>query len=262
MILSYLTDKELHGSKYRGCTFTTGSAGTIASGDFLKEQYPQSFIAAGESVQCPTLLENGFGAHRIEGIGDKHVPWIHNVKNTDFVVAIDDQDAMNWVRLFNEPAGMNYLKDDIGVSEKLVNQLHLLGISSMANVLFAIKMAKYYEMTNKDIIVTVFTDSMEMYQSRVVELREQLGEYSQTKAAIDYHRSIKGIKTDYMLELSYQQKKRVHNLKYFTWIEQQGKTMEELNRQWYDDDYWSNIHKMTPQLDTLINQFNQKVGLL
>ena len=254
--------KELHGSKYRGCVFTTGSAGTIGSGDFLKEQYPQSFIAAGESVQCPTLLENGFGAHRIEGIGDKHVPWVHNVKNTDFVVAIDDQDAMNWVRLFNEPAGMKYLKDEIGVSEKLVNQLHLLGISSMANVLFAIKMAKYYEMTNKDVIVTVFTDSMEMYQSRVVELREQLGEYSPTKAAIDYHRSIKGIKTDYMLELSYQQKKRVHNLKYFTWIEQQGKTMEELNRQWYDDNYWSNIHTMTPQLDTLINKFNQKVGLL
>ncbi len=255
-------DKEIHGGSYRGCVFTTGSAGTLAAGDFLKEHFPTGFIAAGESVQCPTLYMNGFGAHRIEGIGDKHVPWVHNVKNTDFIVAIDDADAMNWVRLFNEPAGLKYLKNDIGVSENIVNQLHLLGISSMANVLFAIKMAKYYEMTNKDMIVTVFTDSMEMYQSRVKELREHFGQYEKIHAAIDYHRSIQSIKTDYILELDYVQKKRVHNLKYFTWIEQQGKTLEELNRQWYDDSYWSSIHKMTPQLDELINQFNTKVGIL
>ncbi len=255
-------DKEIHNGTYRGCVFTTGSAGTIGSGDFLKEAWPTSFIAAGESVQCPTLYMNGYGAHRIEGIGDKHVPWVHNVKNTDFVVAIDDADAMNWVRLFNEPAGQKYLQNDIGVPENIVNQLHLLGISSMANVLFAIKMAKYYEMTNKDMIVTVFTDSMEMYQSRVKELREQFGTYDKIHAAIDYHRSIKGIKTDYVLELDYIQKKRVHNLKYFTWIEQQGKTLEELNRQWYDDTYWSSIHAMTPKMDELINQFNEKVGIL
>ena len=255
-------DKEMHGGRYRGCCFTTGSAGTIGSGDFLKEQYPTSFIAAGESVQCPTLYMNGFGAHRIEGIGDKHVPWIHNVRNTDFVVAIDDNDAMNWVRLFNEPSGLKYLQNDVGVTENIVNQLHLLGISSMANVLFAIKMAKYYEMTNKDIIVTVFTDSMEMYQSRVKELRAQFGQYEKIHAAIDYHRSIQSIKTDYVLELTYRQKKRIHNLKYYTWIEQQGKTMEELERQWYDDTYWSSVHKMTPHLDELIKQFNNRVNPL
>ncbi|MHA1975784.1 MAG: pyridoxal-phosphate dependent enzyme [Candidatus Hodarchaeales archaeon] len=253
-------DKELHGGTYRGCCFTTGSAGTIGSGDFLKKHYPTSFIAAGESVQCPTLYMNGFGAHRIEGIGDKHVPWVHNVKNTDFIVAIDDNDAMNWVRLFNEPSGIKYLQNDIGVPENIVNQLHLLGISSMANVLFAIKMAKYYEMTNKDILVTVFTDSMEMYESRVKELRDQFGQYEKIHAAIDYHRSIQSIKTDYILELSYRQKKRVHNLKYFTWVEQQGKTMEDLEKQWYDDNYWSSIHKMTPQLDELIKQFNNRVN--
>jgi len=254
-------DKELHSSKYRGCCFTTGSAGTIGCGDFLKEQYPTSFIAAGESVQCPTLYENGFGAHRIEGIGDKHVPWIHNVKNTDVIVAIDDHDVMNWVRLFNEPVGLEYLEKEVGISEDITNQLHLLGISSMANVLFAIKLAKYYELTNKDVIVTVFTDSMEMYRSRVVELREQYGEYKTVNAAVDYHRSIKEIKTDYILELSYPQKKRVHNLKYYTWIEQQGKNVEELNQQWYENSYWSSIHKLTPKLNELIRQFNERVAL-
>jgi len=255
-------EKELRGDRYRGCCFTTGSAGTIGAGDFLKEKFPTSFIAAGEAVQCPTLLQNGYGAHRIEGIGDKHVPWIHNVKNTDFVVAIDDRDAMNWVRLFNEPEGKEYLEKDIGVPEEIVSQLDLLGISSMANVLFAIKMAKYYEMTRKDVIVTVFTDSMEMYRSRVLELREQFGPYSKTQAAVDYHRSIERIGTDNMLELSYIDKRRVHNLKYFTWIEQQGKTLEELNRQWYDDSYWKNIHQLTPKLDELTVEFNKRVGLI
>ena len=253
--------KELGSGKFRGSTFTTGSAGTIGAGDFLKEKYPTSLVAAGESLQCPTLLLNGYGAHRIEGIGDKHVPFIHNVKNTDQIIAVDDQDCMNLVRLFNEPAGHAYLKE-IGVSESLISKLHLLGISSIANVLMAIKMAKYYEMTSKDIVVTVFTDSMELYQSRLQELRVEQGEYSNKDAAVDYHRSLMGMKIDNMLELNYLQKKRIHHLKYYTWVEQQGKTLEELNNQWYDENYWSSIHTMTPQLDTLINQFNQKVGLL
>ncbi|MFX0209619.1 MAG: pyridoxal-phosphate dependent enzyme [Candidatus Hodarchaeota archaeon] len=254
--------KELGSGSFSGCCFTTGSAGTIGTGDFLKEHYPRSKIIAGESLQCPTLLLNGYGYHRIEGIGDKHVPWIHNVKNTDFIIAIDDRDCMNLVRLFNEPAGHKYLKEE-GVSEEIINQLHLLGISSIANVLMAIKFAKYYELNKKDIILTVFTDSMELYQSRIKELRVEYGEYSDRDAAIDFHRSLKEIKIDSMLELNYLQKKRIHHLKYYTWIEQQGKKQEELDRQWYDyDSFWGSIHKITPKLDELITEFNEQVGLI
>ncbi|MHA2296335.1 MAG: pyridoxal-5-phosphate-dependent protein subunit beta [Candidatus Hodarchaeales archaeon] len=259
--MKQVLEKELGGGKYRGVCLTTGSAGTIGVGDFMKEEYPTSMIAAGESLQCPTLLNNGYGYHRIEGIGDKHVPWIHNVKNTDLVIAIDDKDCMNLIRLFNEPAGHEYLKEQ-GVPEVTVDQLHLLGISSMANVLMAIKMAKYYEMTQKDVVLTVFTDSMELYQSRVQELRSQYGNYSDRDAAIDFHRSVKEIKTDNLLELRYTDKKRIHNLKYFTWIEQQGKNVEELDRQWYDyDNHWNSIHQITPEIDQLINEFNEKVGI-
>ncbi|MFN2124585.1 MAG: pyridoxal-phosphate dependent enzyme, partial [Candidatus Promineifilaceae bacterium] len=133
------------GDTYRGTALTTGSAGTIACGDYMKEQFPTSKIAASEALQCPTLLENGFGAHRIEGIGDKHVPWIHNVKNTDMVMAIDDAATMSLIRLFNEEVGQDFLVSQ-GVPTEFVEKLPLLGISSVANMLSSIKMAKYYEL--------------------------------------------------------------------------------------------------------------------
>ncbi|HOC23131.1 MAG TPA: pyridoxal-phosphate dependent enzyme, partial [Anaerolineaceae bacterium] len=146
---------------YRGFVSATGSAGTIAAGDYLKQQFPASKVVASEAQQCPTLLINGFGSHRIEGIGDKHVPWIHNVRNTDFVVAIDDQAVVNLARLFNEPTGREYLINS-GVEENLVTQLDLLGFSGISNLLSAIKFAKYNELTANDVVVTVLTDSMEL----------------------------------------------------------------------------------------------------
>ena len=256
-------DKELGNDRYQGVCLTTGSAGTLGCADFMKQQYPTSKIAAGEAVQCPTLWLNGYGAHRIEGIGDKHVPWIHNVRNTDMIIAVDDNDPMNLIRLFNEPAGRKYLIDEIGVSKELVNVLDLLGISSVANTLMAIKFAKYYELTRNDVVLTVFTDSMEMYESRLKEARATHGEYTEKDAIRDYHRHLQAIKTDAMIELNHYDRKRVHHLKYFTWIEQQGFELEELNRQWYDyDEYWPDVQRSTPQIDKLIVEFNEKVGLI
>jgi len=253
---------EMRGGRFQGVCLTTGSAGTIASGDYLKQTYPTSKIAAGEALQCPTLLLNGYGAHRIEGIGDKHVPWIHNVRNTDVAIGIDDNDTMNLLRLFNELAGRNYLVNEIGVSEELISNLDLLGISSIANVLMAIKFAKYYELTRKDIVLTVFTDSMELYQSRLREAQEHQGEYSEKDANRDFHRHLMAIKTDSMMELTHYDRKRIHHLKYFTWIEQQMFDLNELNRQWYDyGSYWSETQKLTPKIDELITQFNERVGL-
>ncbi|HIP70922.1 MAG TPA: pyridoxal-5-phosphate-dependent protein subunit beta, partial [Anaerolineae bacterium] len=247
--------------RFRATVSNTGSGGTIACGDYMKEQFPTSKIVASEALQCPTLLNNGFGAHRIEGIGDKHVPWIHNVKNTDVVTAIDDNDPMALIRLFNEPAGQEYLVEQ-GVPAEFVEKLPLLGISSVANLLAAIKTARYYEMNGNDVIITVATDSMEMYQSRLVELTEEEGEFTPMKASAAFARSLQGITTDNMQELSYVDRKRIHNLKYFTWVEQQGKTYEEIQAQWYDDDYWTSIHGHVDEMDALIDAFNERVGLL
>jgi cysteine synthase len=246
---------------YRGVVLTTGSAGTIACGDYLKEQFPTSKIAASEALQCPTLLENGFGAHRIEGIGDKHVPWIHNVKNTDMVMGIDDAATMGLIRLFNEPAGQAYLVEQ-GVPEEFVDKLPELGISSVANMLSSIKFAKHYELGANDIVMTVATDSMEMYQSRLRELDDEYGAFTPMDAAGVYQRYLLGTGIEHVQELGYHDRKRIHNLKYFTWVEQQGKTFEEIQAQWYDPDYWTSIHGRVNELDVMIDAFNERTGLL
>jgi len=247
--------------EFSGVVLSSGSSGTLGCGDYLKEIYPHSKIAVGEAVQCPTLLLNGYGGHRIEGIGDKHVPWIHNVRNTDMVIGIDDNDAVRMIRLFNEPAGRDYLVMQ-GVPEKTVNNLDLLGISSIGNVIGAIKFAKYYELTERDIVFTVFTDSMELYGSRLKELEEKFGKYTKEDAARDYER-LQTIGIDYILEPDYYEKRRIHNLKYYTWIEQQGKELSELNDQWYRwKEYWGRIHSQVDEIDSLIEDFNRKVGLI
>ncbi len=245
---------------YRGMVSATGSAGTIASGDYMKQLFPASKIGASEALQCPTLLENGFGSHRIEGIGDKHVPWVHNVKNTDVVVAIDDNAVVNLARLFNEPAGRAYLVKQ-GVPEALVGKLDLLGFSGISNMLSAIKMAKYYEMGENDIVLTVLTDSMELYGSRLREMHDEYGAYSDLDAAAHFAQYLHGTSTDNMIELTYAARRRVHNLKYFTWVEQQGKTYEEIQAQWYERDYWTDVQSQVEQIDALIEEFNAEVGL-
>jgi cysteine synthase len=245
---------------YRGVVSATGSAGTIACGDYLKQVYPTSKIVASEALQCPTLLENGFGAHRIEGIGDKHVPWIHNVKNTDIIVAIDDNAVVNLARLFNEPAGRDFLLNQ-GVDDDLVAQLDLLGFSGISNMLSAIKFAKYYEMGSNDIVLTILTDSMELYESRLREMNLEFGKYRELDAAAHFARYLQGVSTDNMLELSYVDRRRVHNLKYFTWVEQQGKTYEEIVAQWYDEEYWTGVQEQVPEIDKLIEEFNMQVGM-
>ena len=251
------------GDRFAGAAFTSGSAGTLSAGDRLKELYPKAKLAVGEALQCPTLLENGFGGHRIEGIGDKHVPWIHNVRNTDMVIDIDDEDSQRLLRLFNTPEGQKYLKEELGLDDTMVEKLTWLGISGIANLLCCIKMAKYYELTEHDVLGTVLTDSAVMYQSRVDELNQMYGPYSETEAKLDHCRHILDEKTDHMLELSYYDRKRIHNLKYYTWVEQQGKTKEELDALWYDPEgTWDAVHRQAAEMDELINEFNDATGLL
>ena len=236
----------------------TGSAGTIAAGDYLKNLYPSLKIVASEALQCPTLFMNGFGEHRIEGIGDKHVPWVHNVRNTDAVAAIDDEDCMRVLRLFNEDDGKRFL-NSLGVNESRIDELSLLGISSIGNLLASIKTAKYFEMGEADVVLTIFTDSVEMYRSRLDELSLEHGAYSDVQAAMDFSGPLAHQGIDFYKELSYYERKAIHHLKYFTWVEQQGRSSEELREQW-EPAYWKNIFEEEVVLfDELIGEFNQQV---
>jgi hypothetical protein len=247
-------------SRFAGYVSATGSAGTIGAGDYLKTRFPGAKVIATEALQCPTLLMNGFGDHRIEGIGDKHVPWVHNVRNTDAVVAVDDEDCMRLLRLFNEPEGRAHLAG-LGVDEATLDQLPLLGISGICNLLAAIKAAKAWELDGNDILATIFTDSAAMYGSRLVELAAERGAFTATDAACARVGSLERQGVDHFKELTYADRKAIHNLKYYTWVEQQGKTHDELCAQW-DPEYWRALfEEEIVHFERLIADFNRQVGL-
>ena len=244
-----------------GYVSATGSAGTLAAGDFLRTRHPAVRVVATEALQCPTLLQFGFGEHRIEGIGDKHVPWIHNVRNTDMVAAVDDEQAMQLMRLFNEEEGHACLRRE-GIDEATIGVLNQLGVSGLCNLVASIKTAKYYDMDGRDVIFTPLTDSMELYSSRVEEMQEIHGSYTTHLADQHYGRYLMGTTTDHVRELGYADRKALHNFKYFTWMEQQGRTSEELQEMW-DDDFWREVFSqdVVDEWDKLIGAFNQATGL-
>jgi cysteine synthase len=242
-----------------GYISATGSAGTIAAGDYLRTVHPQIRVVATEALQCPTLYQLGFGGHRIEGIGDKHVPWIHNVRNTDMVAAIDDEQCLSLFRLFNEPAGQTLLKQ--GVQDDIIQQLPNIGVSGICNLVAALKTAKYYDMDGRDVIFTCLTDSSALYGSRLEELAAERGKYSTEQAAYDQARYLDGIVTDHVRELTYFDRKALHNFKYFTWVEQQGRTADELRELW-EPEFWERTFAQVEEWDKQIESFNERTGVL
>jgi cysteine synthase len=249
-------------SRMAGWISATGSAGTIAAGDYLRTKYPHLKVVASEALQCPTLYQFGFGAHRIEGIGDKHVPWIHNVRNTDMVAAVDDEQTMQLMRLFNEPAGREVLVQR-GVPAEAVEQLDRAGISCICNLVTAIKTAKYYDLDERDVLFMPLTDSMELYASRLAEMADAHGPYNETLAQVHYERYMLGTQTDHVRELTYADRKALHNFKYFTWVEQQQRSSEELHALW-DEAFWQELFapEQVEEWDRLITQFNEATGVL
>ena len=241
-----------------GVVLATGSAGTLASGDYVKQRHPAARIAAAEALQCPTMLLNGYGAHRIEGIGDKHIPWIHNVRNTDDVIAIDDADTMAGLRLFNERAGKARL-DAAGVPTDVIARLPLFGISGIANLQASIKFAKRHGLGPDDVVLTVLTDSVDMYRSRLVELAKDEGPFTKAAAGAAHERAL-AQDTAHMTTLDDDGRRRIHNLKYYTWVEQQGKSVDELDAQWDDPGYWTRIQGEVGTIDRLIVEFNARAA--
>jgi cysteine synthase len=247
------------GERLSGYVSATGSAGTIAGGDYLRTKFPAVRVVATEALQCPTLLQCGFGGHRIEGIGDKHIPWIHNVRNTDVVAAIDDEQCLALMRLFNEDAGRNAL-ERAGVSADIIGKLPLVGISGICNLVAAIKTAKHFEMNSRDVVFVPLTDSMDLYGSRIEEQRGAHGAYTEAAAGGHFARYLEGIGTDHLRELTYFDRKQLHNFKYFTWVEQQQRSVEDLRRLW-EPDFWDETFAQVEEWDRLIEEFNRRVGL-
>ena len=233
-----------------------GSAGTIASGDRVKQVFPEAKIVAVEPLQCPTLALNGYGGHDIQGIGDKHVTWIHNVMNMDAVVLVDDMDSKKGLQLLVDETGKAYLKEIMG--EEVVEYLaDKFGISGIANIIGSIKMAKYYNLKEGDNIITIATDAIDRYWSVMKQLDEQFGKMDRAEAKSRHERIFLGQELSGIFEEDKWTRERWHNLKYYTWVEQQGKTVEELNAQ-KEQDYWIEKQKEIEKIDELLKEYREK----
>jgi cysteine synthase len=248
--------------RLRAFVSATGSAGTIGAGDYLKERFG-SKIAAVEALECPTMLRNGFGEHNIQGIGDKHIPLIHNVMNTDFVIAVSDRatDRLNVV-LASE-IGRNYLAVRRGVPETFIRELGSFGLSSICNVLAAIKLARYEGYGRDDVIVTIATDGASMYASeREIAVRHWFpGGFDELAAAEAVGEHLLGAGTDNMLELTRTDRRRIFDLGYFTWVEQQGVPLDEFESR-ADQAFWAEIRGIVAHWDAMIDELNGRTGVL
>ncbi len=239
----------------------SGSGGTLAAGDHLKEKFGARIVAV-EAAECPTLLNNGFGEHNIQGIGDKHVPYIHNVMNTDVVTAVSDLHSDQLLALFNTDEGRKYLVERRGIDAGLVARLSNLGLSSLCNMLAAIKTARYYGLGVDDVILTVATDGAALYTSEIDKTigRNFCGRFDAINAGEIWGQSLAATTTDLLLEMTHVERKRVFNLGYFTWVEQQGVSIEEFSAR-ANQSFWDGLQDLVPAWDAMIAEFNARTGV-
>ena len=246
----------------RAFVSATGSAGTIAAGDYLKERFGSDIVAV-EALECPTMLYNGFGEHNIQGIGDKHIPLIHNVMNTDFVAAVSDRATDRLNILFNDPAGRLFLRQRAGLSPEVVDTLGSFGLSSICNVLAAIKYAKYEGLGPDDVVTTVATDGAAMYHSeRALALAEHFpAGFGEAGAAEIFGEQLLGVTTDHFRQLDELERERIFNLGYYTWVEQQGVPVDEFRERRHPS-FWRQTRSILGRWDEMIREFNDRAGVL
>jgi cysteine synthase len=260
-VFEHLRDDQ-PGLRLRAFVSATGSAGTLGAGDYLKERQGALIVAA-EALECPTMLLNGFGEHNIQGIGDKHIPLIHNVLNTDVALAVSDRATDRLGLLFGADAGRRYLASRRGVPDAVLDELPSLGLSSICNVLGAIKTAKHLDLGPEDMVVTVATDGAAMYGSeRELAIERYFpGGFDETAAAEVFGEHLLGQATDNLRELTWEERKRIFNLGYFTWVEQQGVSIEDFEGR-RDPAFWAGKRALAAGWDELIDEFNARTGVL
>jgi cysteine synthase len=252
---SFLQVKKDSNLNARFYVCASGSSGTLAAGDYLKNSLG-TLIAVVEALECPTLLKNGYGEHNIQGIGDKLVPLIHNVMNTDFVVDVSDKATDNLNLLFNTKIGKEYLINKLGLKNSLVNTLPEFGLSSIANIIASIKLAKYMNLGKEDAIITVATDGADLYLSELEKTKKNYqGVFDNAACSNIYKKYLMGIDSDNMLDLSQNDKERIFNLGYYTWVEQQGVNLSNFEKR-KDQQFWLDHYNHMISLDDRIEKFN------
>jgi cysteine synthase len=237
----------------------TGSAGTIGAGDRLKDEYGTRIVAV-EALECPTMLANGFGEHNIQGIGDKHIPLIHNVMNTDVVAAVSDRATDQLQVMFNSEEGLGYLSDRRLVPQAVLATLRHFGLSSICNVLAAIATAKLLGLGPDDAVVTIATDGAAMYPSErdKIVARDFGGGFTNLDAATVWGEHLADVTTANIVECTEAVRNRIFNLGYFTWVEQQDTPLElfEARR---SQSFWVGLRRFLAVWDEMITEFNGRV---
>ncbi|MGO9660530.1 MAG: pyridoxal-phosphate dependent enzyme [Acidimicrobiales bacterium] len=259
-VFEHLREQEA-GLRLRAFVSASGSAGTLGAGDRLKEDHGARIVAV-EALECPTMLYNGFGEHNIQGIGDKHIPLIHNVYNTDLVTAVSDRATDHLSVLFSSPAGLAYLAERRNVPPEVLDALSSFGLSSICNILAAVKTAKYLDLGPADVVATVATDGAEMYESEraKIEARDFPGGFDAVAAGEAFGRWMLAAGTDHLLETTKRDRERIFNLGYFTWVEQQGLSFEDFVAR-REASFWSELRGKLPVWDEMIKEFNSRSGV-
>ncbi|MBZ8134755.1 pyridoxal-phosphate dependent enzyme [Afifella sp. IM 167] len=248
--------------KARAFVCASGSAGTLGAGDHLKAALGAE-IAVVEATECPTLLRNGYGEHNIQGIGDKHVPLIHNVFNTDYVIGVSDESSDRLNLLFASGEGRDYLANRRGIAPELIESLKHLGLSGIANVVASIKLAKYLDLGEEDALLTVATDGAAMYETEGEKTLEEDfgGRFDAVSAGEVFGEHLLGAGTGDLLELTRPERERIFNLGYYTWVEQQGIALSEFDQR-RSQAFWDGLMDLVPAWDAMIADFNREAGTL
>ena len=246
-----LSAKGIGNGKITAFCSAMGSAGTIAAGDLLKQKWADTKIVGLEPIQCSTLYNNGYGSHEIQGIGDKHVTWIHHVTNMDAIMCIEDTDCLKALQLVTDSVGRRVLENNLGINKNSVDFMStIFGISGICNVLGAIKTAKYYQLQRSDTVITICTDTIDRYGSVMQTMTDRFGEIDE-ETAINRTNIFHGQGTEWIKNGTVEQKCQWHNLKYYTWVEQQGLTVKELDHQ-LNEDWWLQEQARIQDIDELI----------
>ncbi|MHB1525967.1 MAG: pyridoxal-phosphate dependent enzyme [Candidatus Dormibacteria bacterium] len=240
---------------------TTGSAGTLGAGDHLKQRYGTRIVAA-EPLECATMLRNGFGDHNIQGIGDKHIPLIHNVMNTDVVVAVSDRSTDRLDGVLHTEEGLRALQGCPGLERSLLAEMAHVGLSGLANVVAAVAVARHFELGPEDVVLTVATDGAAMYSSQRAERvrRDFPKGLNEPAAMAALSQDLQEASHSELLELRHQDRTRIFNLGYFTWVEQQGVSLEAFEVRRHQA-FWDGLTEQLAEWDELIVEFNAQVGV-
>jgi hypothetical protein len=163
--------------------------------------------------------------------------------------------------LFNTTTGRDVLGSRRRIDQQMLGSLADLGISSIANVLAAIKLAKYLDLGSDDVILTVATDGAEMYGTELAKAQEKYfaGGFDELAAAETIGRFLLGAATDHVLELDRRDRERMFNLGYYTWVEQQGVSVADFDAR-RSPSFWNGLMEMVPIWDAAIDEFNTRTA--